>query len=204
MSLEGLVKEIEDARKMEQARWMAMIREQYESTVRAREEEIAALKEEIETLRHWLDHSALPAANPISKRPEALGLIKLNFGRDKPCPDMWNPGEKEVLDSIERDRPDELREPDFPRFPDTPEPVPQEPVPEFSIPEPPKPDRIHLPETEPDERQESGPIQILTGPEQPQDDNIPKQVRAARRIAGLRGSGKGKTRRPTRPRKKAG
>ena len=85
MSLEALVKEIEQSRMKEQERWMATMREQYRAIVRAKDEEIAALRDEIDTLRSWLDHSALPATNPISKRKDSTGLIKLNFGRDKPC-----------------------------------------------------------------------------------------------------------------------
>ena len=38
MSLEGIVKEIEDARSKEQARWAAVIKEQYESIIRAKED----------------------------------------------------------------------------------------------------------------------------------------------------------------------
>lgn len=102
MSLEALVKEIEQSRMKEQERWMATMREQYRAIVRAKDEEIAALRDEIDTLRSWLDHSALPATNPISKRKDSTGLIKLNFGRDKPCPDMWKPGEKELLKSVKR------------------------------------------------------------------------------------------------------
>jgi hypothetical protein len=102
MSLEGLVKDIEEARIKEQERWMATMKEQYDAIVRAKDEEIAALRDEIETLRSWLDHSALPATNPISKRRDSTGLIKLNFGKDKPCPEMWKPGEKDLLSSVRR------------------------------------------------------------------------------------------------------
>lgn len=213
MSLEGLVKEIEDARKMEQARWMAAIREQHEAAIRAKDEEISVLKDEIETLRRWLDHSALPAANPISRRPDALGLIKINFGDDRPCPDVWSPGEKEVLDSIGRERLGEStdKESALPEFPDIPEPKSPE-VPETGLPEPPKPDRIHLPGTGPSEPGEiTLPGQEQTGllnpePHGTQEAGIPgpeshkietlRPVRAARRIAGLRGSLKRKAKRP--------
>ncbi len=213
MSLEGLVKEIEDARKMEQARWMALMREQHESTIRAKDEEIAALKDEIETLRSWLDHSALPAANPISKRPEALGLIKLNFGKDKPPPEMWRLGEKELLDSVERKSPDKITDEELEEAESLGVRPPE--VPETILPEPPEPDRVHLPEPEPTESHE------VKLPEQepfePQEASLPepepheagktktpRPVKAARKISRLRGSRTRRAKRPrSRPMKKA-
>ena len=114
-------------------------------------QEIAALKDEIETLRSWLDHSALPAMNPISKRPDSLGLIKLNFGKDKSPPELWRPGEKELMNSAERKPEEELSWPATDASPpeEFPELKPLEPLepPEFSpeeteppkIPEAPKP-----------------------------------------------------------------
>ncbi len=224
MSLEGLVKEIEDARKMEQARWMATIREQYESTIRAKDEEISVLRNEIETLRRWLDHSALPAANPISKRPEALGLIKLNFGKDKPPPEMWMPGEKDIMDSIGRDMPDEaidngpgeITDKEQAEAPDTdltkiPKTIPEPPKPErvdFPEPEPSEPWEAKLPELkfsealkpEPSEPHETSP----PGPE-PHETETLRPVRAARRISRLRGPRTRRAKRPrSRPGKKAG
>ena len=207
MSLEGLVKEIEDARKMEQARWMALMREQHESTIRAKDEEIAALKDEIETLRSWLDHSALPAANPISKRPEALGLIKLNFGKDKPPPEMWMLGEKELLDSVERKSPDKITDEELEeaeslgvRPPEVPETILPEPEPteshEVKLPGP-KPSES--PEPEPSEPQEAS----LPEPEPHEagKTETPRPVKAARKISRLRGS---RTRRAKRPRSRPG
>ena len=114
MSLEGLLKELDQTRKIEQERAVALVREQHEALLRAKDEEISALKEEIATLRDWLDHSALPAHNPISRRSDSMGLIKINFGKDKPCPEMWSPGEKNMLDAIPRNSEDSLRWPDAP------------------------------------------------------------------------------------------
>lgn len=122
MSLEGLVRDLEEAKKKEQFRWFNMVKQQYDNIVKAKDDEIAALKEEIETLRGWLDHSALPAMNPISKRPEALGLIKLNFGQDKPVPEMWGPGEKELLDSVKIPN-EEVETSPLEDIPEAPEPI---------------------------------------------------------------------------------
>jgi hypothetical protein len=164
MSLEGLVKDIEEARKKEQERWMAMMREQYEAIIRAKDEEIAALRDEIETLRSWLDHSALPAMNPISKRPDSTGLIKLNFGKDKPPPEMWRPGEKDLLDSVKRKGPGEITDEELEEA-ESMEARPAE-VPRTSIPEPPRPER-----TGPHQTGETRP----TGPES-SAPTLPKEI----------------------------
>jgi hypothetical protein len=128
MSLEGLARQLEEARKREQQRWLSMMKEQHDAIVRAKDDEISSLREEIETLRSWLDHSALPASNPISKRLDSMGLIKLNFD-DKPAPEFWRPGEKALLDSIKKEELPEIA------MPEPPKPDP----PEVTLPEPPKP-----------------------------------------------------------------
>jgi hypothetical protein len=102
MSLEGLLKELDRTRRDEQEKMISLMKEQSEAMIRAKDQEIASLRDEITTLRNWLDHSALPAANPISKRSESMGLIKMNFGRDKPCPEMYSPGEREMLESVRK------------------------------------------------------------------------------------------------------
>jgi hypothetical protein len=160
MSLEGLVKEIDEARKREQTRWMSLVREQYESIIRSKDEEISSLREEIETLRRWLDHAALPAVNPISKRPDSLDLIKLNFGKDRPCPDVWAPGEKDNLESIGRDN--EMPTEKGPEIPGPPEAPADVPLP--SLPEPPKPERPEPPGQRGRESREPLPA----GPEPPE------------------------------------
>ncbi len=104
MSLEGLLKELEHKKAEEQERRLEDVREQYEKALQSKEQEISSLKEEIDTLRNWLDHSALPAFNPVSKRKDSMGLIKMNFNPDKPCPEMWGPGEKDLLESVPRER----------------------------------------------------------------------------------------------------
>jgi len=103
MSLEGLLKELDRKRRDEQDRMISLMREQSEAMIRAKDQEIASLRDEILTLRSWLDHSALPAANPISRRSDSMGLIKMNFGKDKPCPDMFSPGERELLESVRKE-----------------------------------------------------------------------------------------------------
>ena len=105
MSLEGLLKELDRTRRDEQDKMISLMKEQFEAMLRAKDQEIASLRDEITTLRNWLDHSALPAANPISKRSESMGLIKMNFGSDKSCPEMYSPGEKEMLESLRRKEP---------------------------------------------------------------------------------------------------
>jgi hypothetical protein len=138
MSLEGLLKELDKTRRDEQERMIASIREQNEALIRAKDEEISVLKEEIATLRCWLDHSALPAHNPISKRKDSMGLIKMNFGKDKPCPDMWSPGEKDMLDSIPSNKEPESEWPEPPKLEESSqsEPGPIDPMPDPPIPEP--------------------------------------------------------------------
>lgn len=104
MSLEDLLKELDKTKSKEQDLKEDALRDKHAAEIRSKEEEIFSLKEEIDTLRCWLDHSALPAANPISKRKDSMGLIKMNFGKDKPAPDFWAPGEKALLDSIQPDQ----------------------------------------------------------------------------------------------------
>jgi hypothetical protein len=121
MSLQALLKAIDESRKKESMVHIDSVKRQYEDMLQAKEQEIATLKEEIETLRCWLDHSALPAANPISKRMDSMGLIKLNFGQGKPCPELWEAGEKELMEKI---RPSEIQ--DDNGLPEPPIPFPFE------------------------------------------------------------------------------
>jgi hypothetical protein len=115
MSLEEIVRDIEVAKKKQTERCISLLNEQKEAIIRSKDEEIAALKEEIDTLRNWLDHSALPVANPISKRKDSLNLIKMNFGNDKPAPEMWEAGEKELIESVKGEYAEEaITEPDGP------------------------------------------------------------------------------------------
>lgn len=184
MSLEGLLRELDKTKRDEQEKSLALVREQYDAIIRAKEEEIASLREEIATLRNWLDHSALPAFNPISRREDSMGLIKLNFGEDKPCPDMWNPGERDMIESIQprKEEPTEHSVPPEPQEDifslareslSLPEPEPQE---SQALPEPPSP------ETEPEPAPESVPYEMS-------DDNLsgdvkipsPKRVRRSTR-----------------------
>ena len=136
MSLEELVREIEESKKRESMREILSIQEQHEMILRAKDREISELREEIETLRSWLDHSALPAANPISKRNDSLNLIKMNFGKDKETPEFWSPGERELLQALESKFP-RNSEPDGGIEP-APEPEREEALPgpmELKIPE---------------------------------------------------------------------
>ena len=103
MSLEGLLMELDKKKTHDLEKQIQMLSEQHDANLRAKDEEISGLREEIETLRCWLDSSALPAFNPISKRNDSLGLVKMNFGKDKPCPELWSPGEKELLASVDRE-----------------------------------------------------------------------------------------------------
>lgn len=130
MSLEGLLKELDDAKKREQDKQIELVKQEHEAALRAKDQEIASLKEEIETLRNWLDHSALPAFNPISDRSDSMGLVKMNFGEDRSCPDLWSPGEKALLDVVKRRTPDSVDNPEdrhpIPDAPPKPEPTADE------------------------------------------------------------------------------
>lgn len=100
MSMEILLSRLNESNRKDYERQATLLREQYEALIRAKDNEIATLRDEICTLKNWLDHSALPAANPISNRSDSMGLVKMNFGDDKKCPELWSPGEKEMLNSI--------------------------------------------------------------------------------------------------------
>jgi len=103
MSLEGLLKELEKKKAMEKQRQLESVMEKHAAELAEKDSEISALKDELETMKCWLDNSALPAFNPISKRKDAMGLVRMNFSDDKPCPEMWLPGEKELLDSVKKE-----------------------------------------------------------------------------------------------------
>jgi hypothetical protein len=150
MSLDKLLKELDKNKLRDQERQVALVREQYDSMLRAKEEEISALKEEIDTLRSWLDCAALPAYNPIKNRPDALELVKMNFGKEKPCPDLWSPGEKPLIDSLKRHIPEapsperlpegeEAADEDSPGKPTLPDTMPSG-IPGFRLPEESLPD----------------------------------------------------------------
>ena len=188
MSLEGLLRELDKTKSHEHEKNLALVREQYDAIIRTKEEEIASLKEEIATLRSWLDHSALPAFNPISRREDSMGLIKLNFGEDKPCPDMWSPGEKEMVESIQprKEEPAESQEDIFSFSRESltlPEPVVQDVEEVAELPEPPAP-KPELPLGEPETEPEPAPS-LDDAPEgmgmdgSPVDVKIPSPKRAS-------------------------
>ncbi len=208
MSLESLAKELDNARKANQARWMNTIREQHESVIRAKDEEISSLRGEIETLRRWLDSSALPALNPVPDRSKSMGLIGLNFGENKPCPDIWSPGERDILDSIGRDIPEEsdsgLGLLPVPGAQESPSPLDRlhEGHPEANLPKPPRPERSGYSEQEIPRPGESETIQDLAWPGSPEPrgtevpepasgtKKTPEPGTPSRRVASGRPSGK--------------
>ena len=102
MSLEGLLAEMEKKKKLNHEAQVDVLKEKHAAEIKSKDKEIECLKEEIECLKDWLDHSALPAFNPISKRNDAMGLVKMNFSPEKKTPELWQPGEKELLESVER------------------------------------------------------------------------------------------------------
>ena len=155
MSLEGLLKELEKKKALEKQRQLESVMEKHAAELREKDLKISALMDELETMRCWLDHSALPAFNPISKRKDSMGLVKLNFNDDKPCPEMWLPGEKELLDSVKKEP---IVEEDQVPIPPAPERAPPEEAlllerslsaelpPELDRPNPPAPDLSERPD----------------------------------------------------------